>query len=709
MSDDEDIADEEDFSDESEVERDLGDFTEREPTGLSHVGAAAYKALSSQHAKYRGVCWNVTTGAVVGSIAQTPPGKYWERQIGKDAKMTHSDELPVRIGELMATGTRFVDFASLGPPDGKFLEAMKGAIKALHESGKDIVVRVITGNVIGMPIDNDDFCRQLTEDLGDESKLKIWVASWRKGLSWNHSKIVAVDGERLFAGGHNLWDAHYLQWNPVRDVSFQCEGMVAQDGHLFVNRMWRYVTKRHAKLASQFGSGGFKPSILKSNVGIARWPRTIDEYPPAYGKTPKSSPKSDTVPMLSIGRYGELHHDASTANPSDSAITAMLACAQKSIKMCLQDLGPLAVPLPTGPVAIPGGVWPEQYLRAIGKCIYERGVDVHLVVSHPNSCPADLKMTEAYYGNGWTVEDVASEVIKSIKANHPGAEHDRLAGLVTVNLKVTYMRSTCGPVDWEETHGKSGNHAKFFCVDDAAFYIGSQNLYIANLAEWGVVVDSRAETQKVLEEYWNPLWRQSYELVEAAERDLDVGKVLEGCGVDRQCPPEQAMTEEQWEQILLRKQATMAGSTERKLCVWLKSAKGLRNADGLGSGSSDSYVRFKLVDKKGRQVGITQESRIVWDGGANPEWQQQFEFEGLKKPGEYTLKMKVLDKDSLLGMKGKIADWLNKDDKLGAATFELRDLKKSMSWQHREIKVAARWFHNSTLRVAFNTVGRWGK
>ena len=34
-----------------------------------------------------------------------------------------------------------------------------------------------------------------------------------------------------------------------------------------------------------------------------------------------------------------------------------------------------------------------------------------------------------------------------------------------------------------------GAHTKFWMVDDAAFYLGSQNLYPNNLAEWGMIID----------------------------------------------------------------------------------------------------------------------------------------------------------------------------------------------------------------------------
>merc|ERR1712232_1211120 len=57
--------------------------------------------------------------------------------------------------------------------------------------------------------------------------------------------------------------------------------------------------------------------------------------------------------------------------------------------------------------------------------------------------------------------------------------------------------------------GRIGNHAKFFMIDNKCFYIGSQNMYEADLAEWGLIVDDTAAAACVLTGYWNPLWREA--------------------------------------------------------------------------------------------------------------------------------------------------------------------------------------------------------
>merc|ERR1712113_753253 len=113
-----------------------------------------------------------------------------------------------------------------------------------------------------------------------------------------------------------------------------------------------------------------------------------------------------------MGRYGAL---LKKARPSDDAIVAMFDSAQHVIRMALQDLGPICLPGVPGPIAVPGCVWPKAYLDALGRAIWDRGVDVEIMLSNPNSQPDGLGMTEANYGNGWTCADVACEIIKTIE------------------------------------------------------------------------------------------------------------------------------------------------------------------------------------------------------------------------------------------------------------------------------------------------------
>jgi murine toxin len=57
-------------------------------------------------------------------------------------------------------------------------------------------------------------------------------------MTWNHSKIVAVDGTEALVGGHNLNMDLFRSYPPVHDVSVVVHGEAALSSQLFLNQMW---------------------------------------------------------------------------------------------------------------------------------------------------------------------------------------------------------------------------------------------------------------------------------------------------------------------------------------------------------------------------------------------------------------------------------------------------------------------------------------
>lgn len=227
--------------------------------------------------------------------------------------------------------------------------------------------------------------------------------------------------------------------------------------------------------------------------------------------------------MITMGRYGDM---IKNARPSDEAFVAMFDSAEKVIHMALQDLGPITIPQVPGPQTVPGCVWPEAYMQAFGRAIWEREVDIEIAVSNPGSIPGGLSVTQACYGNGWTCEQVASEIIKTIQEQYNDVDDEALRKCVRENLRVCYIRESMGN-KWKDGN-TMGMHAKHFIIDDRAYYIGSQNLYACDLAEWGILIDDPAQTKKCMTEYWNPLWKASF-----TGQDCNCDNVMDGLDVDR--------------------------------------------------------------------------------------------------------------------------------------------------------------------------------
>jgi phosphatidylserine/phosphatidylglycerophosphate/cardiolipin synthase-like enzyme len=186
--------------------------------------------------------WNVTSGKVVGSVHQTPINVWGKSE---DPKENNDDWFPEKMAEIIGRAHRWADVMSLGPPDGRFLTQFKDALTKLAERAKTakepIIVRLLFGNIVGMPVNCGAVIKELTKDLPQDTNMRVWVGAWRKGFSWNHAKLIAVDGVFLHTGGHNLWDKHYLSNNPVHDLSIELEGAVARDGHRFANVQWEFI------------------------------------------------------------------------------------------------------------------------------------------------------------------------------------------------------------------------------------------------------------------------------------------------------------------------------------------------------------------------------------------------------------------------------------------------------------------------------------
>ena len=269
------------------------------------------------------------------------------------------------------------------------------------------------------------------------------------------------------------------------------------------------------------------PLLAKTRVTVSEYPKGLaTEFPPMYKKRLVPEIEADPeveedVPMLTMGRYGTV---LSYYRPSDDAFLAMFDSAQTIIRLALQDLGPVRIPNTN--LTVPGCVWPHEYLKCFARALWERGVDIEIVLSNPVSIPGGLKPTEAQYGNGWTCIDVAAEVIKSIKEQFPNAEDGELRKKVEENLRVCFIKHV--PGSKYEDDMTVGLHSKHFIVDDKCTYIGSQNLYICDLAEWGVIIDHEDSVRKIMDEYWNPMWTASY-----TKEDCDVQEVMDSLDINR--------------------------------------------------------------------------------------------------------------------------------------------------------------------------------
>jgi len=160
----------------------------------------------------------------------------------------HSDWIAEKFAAVIASTESYCDVLSLGPPEGAFLDHFRAALLHLHAKNKTIFIRILFGDILGYPLVVENVVKDLTANWDDNTKattkLLIWVGSWQKDFSWNHSKIIASDGERIITGGHNMYNRHYLKDNPIHDVSIEIKSEdIAVQGHVFANEQWKAIRK----------------------------------------------------------------------------------------------------------------------------------------------------------------------------------------------------------------------------------------------------------------------------------------------------------------------------------------------------------------------------------------------------------------------------------------------------------------------------------
>jgi len=321
----------------------------------------------------------------------------------------------------------------------------------------------------------------------------------------------------------------YLEERPVHDISIEMEGYAAHDAHLFANTQWEWIRTRRGTIQGRILSllPDKLPFTSFSRAHILEWPLgKASPLAPSYERSIVDKyelPKERTVPVISVGRQGAMVDGVSAFfsrtqhTPGDEALVAMFGSATKTIRMSLQALGPLLAPTE----AILG--WPTKYFKPMVKAMWNRGVVIQIVLTNLN----------APYSTSTTLEKLQSKIIKCMQEEFPEVTDEIVREKICNKLLIlTRIRHKGGNTYYQEDAKISsipndggneiGNHSKFVIVDDICSYTGSNNLYRHDLAEWGVIIDDANITAKMMEDYWNPMWKASHD-----KYDCNVDKCME--------------------------------------------------------------------------------------------------------------------------------------------------------------------------------------
>jgi phosphatidylserine/phosphatidylglycerophosphate/cardiolipin synthase-like enzyme len=405
----------------------------------------------------------------------------------------HSDAMIDAIYQLVISAQQSVDVTLLQPSaDHRFLAALRNGLTRLAYSGRKITVRVLVGNYPPDGTDPLPFLKELVRDAAvvPNSKLAVYAATLRScelaacgSLSWNHAKIVAVDGRRALVGGHNMWTQDYLLAAPVHDLSMRVEGPAARAAQLFANALWRFVCAYN------------KPgSVNESYDYQAGSPQIGTGCQPTIPLPAEDRSRPGTVPILSVARLGS-GIVSDFADQSQVARTLLLGAARQTIRMVQQDVGFTAEGL-TAPM------WPDSDIERLADLIAHGG-DVYMVLSNLGA-----SSPTGDYSTGVTLEQVAGRIHDAL-ASRSGLPEPDLDRVLCNRLHLAPMRF--GPDPSWPGDKPIGVHAKFWMVDDRVFYIGSENLYPVDLQEFGYIVDSRTAAAEIRRDYFDKAWTWSKE------------------------------------------------------------------------------------------------------------------------------------------------------------------------------------------------------
>ena len=401
----------------------------------------------------------------------------------------HSDELIDDVYDAIVSARHAVDILQLQPaPDTRFLGALRNAVTRLAHSGRPVTLRILIGSYPPKGTDGLALINELVRDAANlrGSRLTLYVGVNRScmgesscgGLSWNHAKALAVDGQFAIVGGHNMWSEDYLGKAPVHDVSMAVQGPAAADVHAFADALWTALCARApepgANIAYLHRAGDAVAEGCLAEIGA-----------------PKPAAAGGGIPVLTAGRYGGGIDDTVFAEQSLVLRNLMLGAARKSIVMVQQDV---AFGLLRGIYR----VWPDVVLREMVE-LMARGGDVYLVLSN-------VSALGPRYSNAIPLEDVG-EHMRQLTHRRTGLDGKELDAMLCRHLHLAPFR--VGPDEtWAEGQ-RLTVHAKFWMVDDRVFYIGAENLYPTDLQELGYIVEDRAAAATARRDYWDQVWTWS--------------------------------------------------------------------------------------------------------------------------------------------------------------------------------------------------------
>ncbi|MFJ3233969.1 phospholipase [Streptomyces sp. NPDC086787] len=426
-----------------------------------------------------------------------------------------TQKLLARMRNNIASATGTVDISTLAPfPDGAFQDAIVAGLKESVARGHRLKVRVLVGaapiyhlNVV--PSKYRDALRGALGDAADDVTLNVASMTTSKtGFSWNHSKLLVVDGRSVITGGINNWKNDYLDTShPVSDVDLALTGPAARSATRYLDQLWSWTCQNRSNalkvwFASSQGAGcmsslegdaapavasGDVPVIAVGGLGVG-----IKDVDPTSPYRPVLPTASDTKCVVGVHDYTNSDRDYDTVNPEESALRALVGSAKDHVEISQQDMNATCPPLPRYDIRL----YDTLAARMAD------GVKVRIVVSDPANRGA---VGSGGYSQIKSLDEISEVLGKRLEL--VTGDRTKARAAMCANLQLAAGRYS-DSATWSD--GKPyAQHHKLVSVDGSAFYLGSKNLYPSWLQDFGYIVESPAAAGQLKSELLDPQWNYS--------------------------------------------------------------------------------------------------------------------------------------------------------------------------------------------------------
>ncbi|MFK0254042.1 phospholipase D-like domain-containing protein [Streptomyces sp. NPDC090445] len=472
-----------------------------------------------------GSVWERTGGNVLD--ASSAGGADWLLQTpgcwGDNTCATRpgTERLLAKMTENISQATQTVDISTLAPfPNGAFQDAIVAGLKSAAGRGNQLKVRILVGAapVYHLNVVPSKYRDELVAKLGpDAARVDLNVASMttsKTAFSWNHSKILVVDGQSVITGGINSWKDDYTETtHPVADVDLALRGPAAASASRYLDELWSWTCRNKSNIANVWfassngaacmpalakgnpapapapapGQGGGVPAIAVGGLGVG-----IKRNDPVSTFRPTLTGAPDTKCVVGLHDNTNADRDYDTVNPEESALRTLISSANRNIEISQQDMNATCPPLPRYDIRV--------YDALAAKMA--AGVKVRIVVSDPENRGA---VGSGGYSQIKSLSEI-SDTLRDRLALLTGDQGTARAAMCS-NLQLATFRSAQSP-KWADGRPYAQHH-KLVSVDNAAFYIGSKNLYPAWLQDFGYIVESPAAAGQLNEQLLAPQWQYS--------------------------------------------------------------------------------------------------------------------------------------------------------------------------------------------------------